>query len=235
MFQIHVVDRTNRSAYQGHLEDYFRIRHQIYVGGRGWRDLDRPDGREIDAFDTIDAIYLLGVAPNREVVAGSRLVPTLKPHLMSDVFPEVAGGQVPRGPDIYEWTRVFVIPRLREPGRPSRAAGIVYCGIVEFCLQRGIHRLSVVCEPYWFERLQRLGWDPSFLGEPVQTKDGPIAGLLLNMTENALARTRQAYGINGSVLWRPSGHGEEPTTGAGSAAKPVGPTAWLRPSGAGHP
>jgi acyl-homoserine lactone synthase len=134
MFQMHAIDASNHTAYRAYLEAHFRIRHSIYVGERRWLDLERPDGREIDAFDTPSAICLLGIVPERGVVVGSRLVPRLQPHILSEVFPQLSEAPVPRAADIFEWTRFFVIPALREPGRPSRAAGIVYCGILEFCL-----------------------------------------------------------------------------------------------------
>ncbi len=204
MFQIHVVDLKNRKKYESFLDQYFRIRHEIYVEERGWLDLASPDRREVDAFDTDDAIYLLGISPECGVVAGSRFVSSLKSHLMSDVFPGVAGGRVPRAAEIYEWTRVFVIPSLRSPGAPSTAAGMVYCGIVEFCLKRNIRKLSVVCEPYWRERFALLGWNPQLLGDQITCKDGVIIGLLLEMSRSALSKTRCAYGITGSVLWQPA-------------------------------
>lgn len=203
MFQLHVVDRTNRSFYEEHLDNYFRIRHDIYVGERGWRDLSRPDGREIDAFDTPDATYLIGISPEGKVVAGSRLVPSWKPHLMKDVFPAVANHQVPVAADIFEWTRVFVVPALRARGESSPAAGRLYCGIMEFCLARHIRRVTVVTEPHWFARFELLGWRPLLLGRPLAGPDGPVIGVLLQMKQEALARIRKIYGLRGPVLLTP--------------------------------
>lgn len=200
MFEVHVVDRSNRSSYQDQIEQHYRIRHQIYVEGRGWHELRRADGREIDQFDTPDATYLLGISPDGNVVAGSRFVATLKPHLMSEIFPQVARGAPPRGEDIFEWTRIFVVPSLLAKGEASIAAGRVYCAIVEFCLSRRIRQLSIVCEPYWYDRLARLGWMPQRLGETVQSNDGPIIGLLVQMTPAALEKTRHFYAIAGPVL-----------------------------------
>ncbi len=44
------------------LEEMHRIRHRIYVEGRGWKALRKSDGREVDEFDTDDAVYLLGLS-----------------------------------------------------------------------------------------------------------------------------------------------------------------------------
>lgn len=200
MFRIHAVLGHNRTRFADQMDQYFRIRHEIYVGERGWSDVARPDEREIDQFDTDRAVHLLGIHPHLGVVAGSRLVPTLAPHLLSDVFPQLAADGVPRAEDVFEWTRIFVVPTLREPNRPSRAAGIVYCGILEFCLFRHIRRLSVVCETYWIPRLAGLGWQPQPLGPVMEHNGEEIVGLILEMTQSALMRTRQFYAIDRPVL-----------------------------------
>lgn len=207
MFKVHPVDHTNRTGYQSHLETYFRLRHDIYVEERGWHELRRPDGREIDAFDTGHAVHLLGIAPQLGVVAGSRLVPTTRPHLMSEVFPSLAGGRVPRHPNVFEWTRFFVTRSFREPGRPCRAAGLVYCSIQEYCLQHDIRNLTIVCEDYWFRRLASIGWNPRLLGNSLQCDNTTIVGLMVEVSNDALRSTRQIYRISEPVLQQ---HGKLP-------------------------
>ncbi|WP_406871946.1 acyl-homoserine-lactone synthase [Aminobacter sp. P9b] len=201
MFKLHIVDWSNRLIYQDHLERYFRIRHEIYVTGRKWQQIDRPIPFEIDAFDTRDAIYLLGIDGSGNIAGGSRLVPTTKPHLLSDVFPMLARGAPPRDADLYEWTRFFIAPSLRMTGRSSQAAGIVLCGLLEACLRLGISKLSVVCEDFWPARLEQLGWSVTRLGEVLDHPDGRIVALLIHVDADALQATRVAYGLrNTSAL-----------------------------------
>ncbi|TWI28401.1 acyl-homoserine-lactone synthase [Mesorhizobium tianshanense] len=201
MLHVHAVDASNSFAYRKHLDSYFCLRHEVYVNERGWHELRRLDGREIDAFDTSDAIHLLGIQPGRGVVAGSRLVPTLRPHLMSEVFPQLAHDRVPRRHDIFEWTRIFVARDLREPGRPCQAAGVIYCGILEFCIQRYIRSLTIVCEAYWFERLASIGWNPRQLGPSLQRDGMTIIGLMVDMSPAALVATQDFYRMTEPVLW----------------------------------
>jgi acyl-homoserine lactone synthase len=201
MFKVHAIHAGNRHFFEEALDQHHRIRHDIYVGERQWMDLERPDGREVDQFDTDNAVYLLGIEPGRGVVGGSRLVPTLEPHLMSEVFPELANVRgLPRAHNIFEWTRIFVVPAKREGGRLSKAAGIIYCGILEFCLSQNISQLSVVCEAYWIPRLMALGWNPVLLGEPIDKDGMSIVGITCDMTEKALAKTRSIYEIGNTVL-----------------------------------
>lgn len=205
-FAVHVIDRFNRDAYTREVEQHFRIRHDIYVVHRQWLDLARPDGREVDPFDTDDAIYLLGLEQGRGVVAGSRLIPTEKSNLFKNLFPHLAANGVPVGHEILEWTRFFVVPDLRGVQKSSLAAGIMLCAIQEFCLTRLKTALIVVCEDFWFDRLSALGWQPRRLGAPGRDGAAVIVGLQIRIDPEALECTREYYGIAGSCLWsgRPS-------------------------------
>jgi acyl-homoserine lactone synthase len=58
---IYLVDRRNRAAFVQQLDEMHRLRHDIYVDRRGWKALARSDQREVDQFDTEDAVYLLGL------------------------------------------------------------------------------------------------------------------------------------------------------------------------------
>lgn len=205
MFRVHVINKFNKDSYADQLEQQFRLRHEIYVGERGWMDIARPDGREIDEFDNDDAIYLLGITTGGEVVGGSRLVPSLKPHLMSEVFPNLAPDGVPRSAKICEWTRIFIAPAMRSPSRPALAAGLIYCGIQEYCVQSQIENLSIVCETYWIDRLASLGWKPRLLGPVYAHQGSDIVGLITDTNTGALNATRSFYGIEKPVLQDLSG------------------------------
>src|SRR6201995_2103463 len=98
---VHVIRRDNKHLYQHILEDYFRLRHQIYVVERKWSALDRPDKREIDQFDTDETVYLLGLE-GRSIIAGMRLVPTTAPTLLSELFPKLSLDGPVRRPGVFE-------------------------------------------------------------------------------------------------------------------------------------
>lgn len=200
MFKIHIVNWTNRKVYQTYLERYFQLRHQIYIGERNWRQIERPIPLEIDAFDNEHAIYLLGIDEDGNVGGSSRLIPTTRPHLLSDVFPMLAEAGPPRGPDIFEWTRFFISPPLRKSGESSLASGIVLCGLLEACLALGIKQMSVVCESFWPDRLRKLGWSLTQLGEILNHADGKIAAILIEVSMDTLATTRAAYGLDDTTV-----------------------------------
>ena len=94
----------NDAGDQEILKKCFKFRHKIFVEEKKWEDLRRSDGLEIDQFDTNDAIHIVFL-DNDNVVAYSRLLPTTKPHLLSNVYPEMVDGKINyRRKDIYEWT-----------------------------------------------------------------------------------------------------------------------------------
>lgn len=194
MFVMHVVDSSNRGDYADVLNEYWRVRHDVYVKKLGWDGLSPEADREIDHFDTDRTIYLIGLDENRRVVAGSRFNPTEGPHLLSEVFPDLVSGEIPRRADIFEWTRVFVL--TDKVGQSATSpAGIVYSAMLKFCLARGITNLTVVCETHWQARLARLGWNPHCLGPIVTHAGTDIVALLLKITPAALDRTQSCYGV----------------------------------------
>src|SRR5258708_24459329 len=119
MPEIHVVRKDNRHLYEPYFDPYFRWRHEIYVKQRKWMALDRPDGREIDQFDTEDAVYLFCI-DNGQLIGAMRAVPTLFAPLMSHLFPYLHMRAQPRSSDVYTLSHLFVIPTPRGAHPPPR-------------------------------------------------------------------------------------------------------------------
>lgn len=198
---LHVIDCANRDQFEAQLERHYRIRHDIYVKTRGWKALERPDGREKDEFDTEEAVYLLALADDGGVVGGSRLVPTIHPHLMSEVFPHLASvAGLQRGPDIIEWTRYFVTPEKRTRNRACDLGGIIAAGVYEYCLARGYRVITAVFETYWLTRFLEYGWRIQPLGLPELVDGQWTVGAAIAVDAEGLRAVRDARGIRGSVL-----------------------------------
>ena len=69
MTSIQLVTGENKANYTDILDQYFRLRHEVFVKERGWRDLERPDGRDVDAYDNDRATYLIAL-DNGRVIGG---------------------------------------------------------------------------------------------------------------------------------------------------------------------
>jgi acyl homoserine lactone synthase len=82
-----------------------RYRHSIFVEKLGW-DIPRRDGMESDQFDREDTVHVAARDDGGEVSAYSRLLPTTKPYLLSEVFPQLMDGQcLPCRDDTWELSR----------------------------------------------------------------------------------------------------------------------------------
>jgi acyl-homoserine lactone synthase len=197
MTHIHVVTRNNRHLYGNELQQYFRLRHEIFVEERGWRDLYRPDGLEIDRYDNEHAVYLLAIDRER-VVGGQRLYPTLLPHMISDVFAHMAGRGIPKAADVFEWTRYFVV-RERRTGRTDCR---LLAAIQEFCLDEGITELTAVVEMWWLPRWQQAGFKVRPLGLPTMVEGQPCVAAAIRVSQESLDHIRKLAGLRDASLVR---------------------------------
>jgi acyl-homoserine lactone synthase len=198
---IHVIDRHNRHAFEAQLEDMYRVRHRIYAARRGWKAIRKPDGRDIDQFDTEDTIYFLGLDDSGVVTSGLRLNPTTKPHLINTLFPHaVTFGPIPVGDDIYEITRYFVVPdRLPRNVRRRRAGGELITAMLEYGLAIGLSHISLLCDAFFMTTMLEMRWKVRSLGLPTPYDEGTCIAVLFPVSEEAIANTRETRNIEGPV------------------------------------
>ncbi len=179
-------------------ERVWRFRHKHFVERLGWEAIRKPSGLEIDDFDTEHAIHLV-LTSGSSVVGYSRLLPTDKPHLLSDVYPEVAdGNEYPKGPTIYEWTRCIAEPDVSVEG--VLAANVLLTGVLEYCLVTGIDALIVETHPKLVNLLVGTGWDVVPFAKPSTLSGGLVVPICARPLVSALEVSHEQQGIRGSVL-----------------------------------
>ncbi|MCE1235424.1 MAG: GNAT family N-acetyltransferase [Hyphomicrobiales bacterium] len=174
------------------LEQVWRLRHRVFVEEKGWSDLARADGREIDQFDHDEAVHLC-VMRGARVVAYARMLPTTRAHLLSDVLPELCRFRdVPRGADTMEWTRHCVDPDHRGATfAMGEAERELVLGIVEWASANAIDHLTAEGHPVWVSRLLRLGFGVEPLCLPTPIAGEMAIGLHITVSEGTLAKTRR--------------------------------------------
>jgi acyl-homoserine lactone synthase len=198
MIVIHVVTAANRSLYETCLEQLFALRHQIFVGERGWTDLERPDGREIDAYDNDDTVYLVALEGER-IIGGHRLYPTVKPNMMGEVFPHLASVRgVPEDLAVWEWSRYFVVKDRRD----GKLNLMLMAAVQELCLAEGITDVSAVMEIWWLPRFQDASFTVRPLGLPALVNGEWTMAALIEVSAQTLDHVKEKAGIHGSVLVR---------------------------------
>lgn len=217
--RVHLVSRHNRHLYGPEIEQQFRIRRALDGGGRGWTGRLRPEGCDADEFDTQDAVYLLAVE-RREILGGSRLIPTTGPHVLSEIYSHLAPKGLRRGADIYEWSPVFVAPAYWGAHDSADVRSEILCAVLELCLEEGIGTITGVMDAWLLPRFLDLGWKPEPLGLPVEIDGTPAIAVALTPSRAALETTRRIRGIVDGCLVRrgPRGLLVEPAGRAGSTS-----------------
>lgn len=145
---ITVVSGTlhERQFVQQFADPMYRQRYKVFYERLGWQVSVR-NGKEVDEFDDQDSVYVLTTAQSGEVIGGWRLRPTMRPYMLSDVFPELLyGSKAPTDRTVWEISR-FAIEAGDRKG-PSygfgNAARALLAGTLEFATRVGMTQCVMV-------------------------------------------------------------------------------------------
>lgn len=189
--------------YRDALQDMHRLRYRVFKERMDW-DVQGENGEEWDRFDDLEPTYILATDQSDRMVGSWRLLPTTGPNMLRDEFSQVLEGQpAPNHPDVWECSR-FAVDCPTENGSNLAAVGEVtseiFCGLVEYCLSRGIHEVVTVydvriarilprvgCRPKWKTGIHRIGSTKALAG-------------LFEISPKVLADIQQAGGITSPVI-----------------------------------
>lgn len=188
---IYIVSGQDAAQYPSLMDQVYRLRHQVFVDELNWSDLWSADGLERDQFDRPDAVHHICVRDGK--VAGyQRMLPTVEPHLLSDVFPELCQGPPPRGLDTYELTRYCVVPAHREGRRGVGSVGSeLMAGFVEWGLACRVNKVIIEFETIWVLRALQLKFMVRPLGFETQIGKQQIVATLLEFNRATLQSIRE--------------------------------------------
>ena len=165
------------SGVTAHLPEGFygrvaHYRHRVFIERLGWQ-LDAQDGAESDQFDRTDTVYVAIEDEQAQIAGCARLLPTTRPYLLSEVFPQLLNGLAPpRDPAIWELSRFAAMDFNGRSTLPlaqfsSSATAELMRGAVACAAHLGAERLLTV-SPVGIERLiRRLGIRAHRAGPPM--------------------------------------------------------------------
>jgi len=172
------------------LEDVARYRHKVFVETLGW-DLLTEEGQERDQFDREDTLYLAARDGGQHIVGTARLLPTDRPYLLGDVFPQLLGGlPVPCDPRIWELSRFAAVDFAATQGNAlHQFSSPVAVALLEEALaiarRHGVERIITV-SPLGVERLlRREGFRAHRAGPPMIVGGHPIFACWIEVNERA--------------------------------------------------
>lgn len=199
---IYVINSAVRDRYRSELNEMYRLRYRVAVDTLGWNLRPETTGLECDEFDRDETVYFICVDDDQRVLGTARLNPTMRPHLLTVVFPEFCDHEpAPQKANTYELSRYLVDNTAIDSARRRRVRGEICTALVEYCLENDIHELS------WLSNLSNYGlsvstWPTRPLGIPRKRLGDAEAYIAAcsKMSLDALARTRAKYGIDYPVF-----------------------------------
>lgn len=197
---IKIIDGRNLQQNAHLMEKVWRLRHEVFVEEKGWEAIRRSDGREIDQFDTGEALHILYIQ-DENILGYSRLLPTLGPHLLSDVYPQLCDGEVPRSKQMWEWTRFCTEKSHRGSVRSlSYVSNCLLSAIVEWGMANDVHEIGIQMNRMWMLTLCQLRFRPIPLGV-IQELDGEeVLAVQCKFDERSLISLQKARGDKDLML-----------------------------------
>lgn len=183
------------------LSSQYRLRYRSFVDRQDWA-LSSFRGMEYDCYDTPATSYLVWQDERGEVRGTSRLIPTDRPYMLRDLWPEsVENIPLPASVRIWEGSR-FCIDRDLPQALRRRITAEIVCAYLEFALAQNIRAIIGIMPPLiWRSVFINAGWDVEFLGKAGHYGGGRknIAGQM-HVSAAALAQVRRRTGIHHPVL-----------------------------------
>ncbi|WP_448581456.1 acyl-homoserine-lactone synthase [Thermaurantiacus sp.] len=198
---VQVIDASNRQAHAATLWAMHADRKTVFVDRLKWK-VPVVHGRyEMDEFDTDQAIYLAATDPETGMHLGSvRLLPTTGRHILGDIFPMLVEGEVPRGPDVYEITRLCTSPQLADWEAHNAVRERLATALIEYALTVGIRRYTMMTHTAYLSQLLATGWDVEPLGLPKEIGGQMLGALMVNVKPETLTLFRAKFGLPDQVL-----------------------------------
>ena len=196
---VHVVHSGNRRQYLDEIEQMHRHRHRVFVGMMGWKSLESPDVLDIDEFDTPNAVYL--VAIDNGIVRGSlRLIPSWRPHMLRNLFPDYVEGDAPSGPGVWEWTRHAPGDKDFSRDINHQVRFLLNIAVYEFAASRGIETFIGIADCQIVPRMIDLGWKVDPIGLPVNYGEGVAYAFRMDVDHANNGRLRARLARDNTVL-----------------------------------
>ncbi len=198
-----LIEGSYASFFPKEIDAMFRNRAETFSDRLGWEVVVK-DGRERDAFDDANPLYLVSVDPDTEEYWGSlRLLPTTGPNMLRDVFPQLLDGGYIESATIWESSRICA---AAAPGQPERSKSVNYVlselilGIGEVAVAAGLTQVVSVFDARIFRVLKAAGCNPQIIGTPQRIGGVMSYAGLFDTGEDPLRAFRAASGIERSVL-----------------------------------
>jgi acyl homoserine lactone synthase len=178
------------------LDGMHRLRYEVFSQKLGW-EVNVKNGMERDEFDDVPEVaYMVAKSGLGTIDACWRLLPSLGPNMLRDIFPELMHGKpAPAGQDCWELSR-FAVATDRA-GTSNATIGPVSKGLmleaIRFAHANGIVGYATVTTPVMERMLKHAGIHINRLGSPLRIGVTAAVACMIEVdkqSENAVGYTR---------------------------------------------
>lgn len=146
-------------------EAMFADRKRLFIDLLGW-EVPVAEGRyEIDQFDGQTAIYLIATDHQGDHIGSLRLLRTICPHILGELFAVLCENGVPNGETVVEITRLCLPTRLGAARRLVVRNQLI-SAMIDYALDHGISAFTGVVAWDFLEQILTMGWRCAALGKP---------------------------------------------------------------------
>jgi acyl homoserine lactone synthase len=163
------------------LDSMYRLRCDVFHNRLQW-EVRVEHGREHDWFDLIGPHYLIAHEGPTTALGCCRLLPTLGPNMLRDIFPFLLDGRaVPAGTGIWEVSRFAISQRCAGDGFGFGAVpASMLADMFRFADAHGVHEIVGVTSAPIERMLRHLGLAVQRLGE--SRRIGKVMSLAFSMS-----------------------------------------------------
>lgn len=197
---IDLVLPETRFGFAAALMEMHHDRKQVFVDRFGWRLPAKGSWLEVDQFDDDYAIYLLARSPEGRHQGSVRLLPSSRPHMLSTLFSHLCPAGVPSGDDCWEISRLVTNPADATGNTVLKVHRLLALALVEFALDNGIARYTLVAESHRVPALLSVGWRVTPLGLPTTVEGELVQALQIELEPETLRDMRRRLRIEQPVL-----------------------------------
>lgn len=176
---MHLVTGNPQGLPQSLQSEVASYRHRVFVEQLGWQ-LDTVDGIELDQFDRPDTMYVIAQDDDGRVCGCARLLPTTRPYLLGDVFPQLLNGlPIPQSSEVWELSRFAAVDFNSQTttalGHFSSEVAIQLLQEAIACAARQGAKQLITVSPIGVERLlKKAGFRARRAGPPMIIDGHPI-------------------------------------------------------------
>lgn len=185
------------------IDQMFRLRAKVFSDRLGWA-VSVSDGRERDKYDDLEPLYALALTEDRKVVGTFRLLQTLGPHMLAEVFKELMPDGIPvRSPIIWESTRFCVDTELAQKRGErglAEVTAILLSSLLEIGLYAGLSHILTVIDIRMERILRRAGCPIDRLSDPKKIGDVPSLAILMECSDATVAKLQRTNHLTGNCI-----------------------------------